>query len=90
MRRTAFIVVTAIVAAHSLVATRAKSLVANTGQDDDTDLGIELRVMQGIYQLLHGFRAKRVTPLRAIDGDTRNAFSEIVANIGVFLAWLPG
>lgn len=70
-------------AAYRLVATRAESLGAGAGHDDDTDGVVVMGVVNGVDQLLDRFRAKGVALFRTVDGDPGDAFGGIVENVGI-------
>ena len=83
VRRSRFVVVAAVVAAHGLVAARAEGLVAGAGEDDDADLTVELRAVHRVDQLLDRFRAEGVALVRPVDRDASDAFGEVVGDVGI-------
>ena len=65
---TAFVDI-AFLAAHLLVAARTEGLVAGAGQDDGANGVVVVGAMEGVDQLLDGFRAEGIAPIRPVDGD---------------------
>ena len=89
--RPRIVLVSAVVAAHFLIATGAERFLAFAGQDNHADVVVIARIRQGLNHLFHGQRTEGVTHLRAVDGDFGNTVGGfVVTNIGVaFGAVLP-
>ena len=88
---TRIVLVSAVVAAHFLIAAGAERFIAFAGQDNHADVVVVARIRQGLNHLFHGQRTEGVTHLRTVDGDFGNAVGGfVVTNVGVaFGAVLP-
>ena len=88
---TRIVLVSAVVAAHFLIAAGAERFIAFAGQDNHADVIVVARIRQSLNHLFHGQRTEGVTHLRTVDGDFGNAVGRfVVANVGVaFGAVLP-
>ncbi|MNR20717.1 hypothetical protein D3C85_1375740 [compost metagenome] len=85
------VLVSAVVAAHFLIAARAEGFIAFAGQNDRADVIVVARVGHCLHHLFDGQRTKRVTHLRTVNGDFGNTVGRfVITNIRVaFGAVLP-
>ncbi len=60
--------------------------MSGAGKNDHAELGIELRPLHGINQLLDGFRSKGIASPGPIDDNAGDALGKVATNIGVGLA----
>jgi hypothetical protein len=67
------VLVTAVIAAHLLIAARTEGLVAGAGEHDDANVRIMMRMGEGIHELAHRAWPEGVAHLRPVDGDAGNA-----------------
>ncbi len=80
----------AVVASDSLVAAGAEREVALAGQDNDADLVVVPREVEGLGQLEQGLRPERVADLRPVDRDLRDSVPRnLIADVGVVADRLP-
>ena len=63
----------AVVAADALVAAGAERLRSLAGQDDDADLGVVARLLEGVRQLEQRLRPEGVAHLGPVDRDLGDA-----------------
>ena len=72
------ILIAAIIPPHLLISAGAEGQLSFTGEDDDTDPGIEAGILQGFHHLLHRQRPESIAHLGAVDGDLGNTLFRFV------------
>ncbi len=85
------ILVSAVVAAHFLIAAGTERFFAFPGKDNHADIVVVTGICQRLDHLFNGDRTKRVTHLGTVDGDFGDPVCRfMVTNVGVtFGAVLP-
>ncbi len=80
------ILITAVIAAHLLVAARAKRFIAFAGQNNHTHVVVVTGIRQRLNHLFDGQRTKCIAHLRTINGDFCNTVGGFfITNVGVTL-----
>ncbi|MNT91041.1 hypothetical protein D3C72_2320770 [compost metagenome] len=79
MVHAAFILITAVVAAHFLIAAGAEGFVAGAGENNGADAVVVAGIGQRFDHLFHRVRPEGITHLRTVNGD----FSDAVAGLVV-------
>src|SRR5262249_20348915 len=82
-------VAVAIVAADLLVTARAEGLGAGAGQDDNGDMGVVARDVEGVAELEERPGTEGVADVGAVDRDLGNAVHRVVPDVVVLAAAHP-
>ncbi|CNU89386.1 Uncharacterised protein [Salmonella enterica subsp. enterica serovar Bovismorbificans] len=78
------ILITAVIAAHLLVAARAKRFIAFAGQNNHAHVVVVTGIRQRLNHLFYRQRTKRIAHLRTINGDFRDTVGGFfIANVRV-------